>query len=211
MNIEGDGIDVYILPLDVDSFTEFTEPELKQLYHNTTGVEFDKLVTRAQLKTILYHTIRKILPTKTSELELEVQTKFVEKNKGPRYVYVNGSSKPGICTELFEFEAKKTFVDHKMEQKVINGTIPSVIKPTIAKRKTTDKKPKPRPLRRSGAVKTIIFKVADEEWNKAGCPKDKKEVLTLRKKIMDILGEAEGINRSTASSTLGAWQKERIT
>ncbi|QIW90779.1 UNVERIFIED_ORG: hypothetical protein GCAPEGMB_00461 [Vibrio phage V07] len=62
--------------------------------------------------------------------------------------------------------------------------------------------------RQSGA-KERIFELADEAWKAAGSPTDLSVVLKLRKQWMNDW-EALGIKKTTASSTLGAWQKSRL-
>ena len=61
---------------------------------------------------------------------------------------------------------------------------------------------------RTAGTRDIIFAVADEMWKEAGEPRDKKEILQLRKQMMDCL-EAQGVKRNTSSNTLGVWVKER--
>ncbi|QQK88566.1 hypothetical protein, partial [Vibrio phage PH669] len=51
--------------------------------------------------------------------------------------------------------------------------------------------------------------LADQAWEAAGKPTDVSVVLKLRKQWMNDW-EAIGIKKTTASSTLGAWQKSRL-
>ena len=61
---------------------------------------------------------------------------------------------------------------------------------------------------RASGSKQLIFGLANDAWAEAGKPTDVKEILKLRKQWMDKWEVELGIKRTTASSTLGAWQKE---
>lgn len=63
---------------------------------------------------------------------------------------------------------------------------------------------------RTAGAKAVIFELADKAWEAAGKPMDTKEVLKLRKQWMNDWEANEGIKKTTASSTLGLWQKERL-
>lgn len=60
-----------------------------------------------------------------------------------------------------------------------------------------------------GGQKDIIWAHADAAWEAAGKPTDVGVVLAMRKVWMDEL-ESQGINRGSASSQLGNWQKARL-
>lgn len=62
---------------------------------------------------------------------------------------------------------------------------------------------------RKAGLRDLIWKRADELWTAAGKPKDVPTVLKLRKEWMNIM-EKEGVKRTTASSELGTWQKDRL-
>lgn len=59
-------------------------------------------------------------------------------------------------------------------------------------------------------VAAVIYEVADAMWEAAGKPTEAKAVLKLRKEMMNEL-ESRGVKRTTSSSTLGAWQKDRTS
>lgn len=65
------------------------------------------------------------------------------------------------------------------------------------------------PVAKSGTVKERVWAAADVAWVAAGKPTDKKEVLALRKVLMNEL-ELLGIKRTTASVELGNWQAVKI-
>lgn len=58
--------------------------------------------------------------------------------------------------------------------------------------------------------KSIIFDQADQAWAALGKPTDIKTVLGMRKKLMVLLEQQFGIPKTTASVTLGDWQKSRV-
>lgn len=58
--------------------------------------------------------------------------------------------------------------------------------------------------------KSVIFDQADQAWAALGKPTDIKTVLDMRKKLMVLLEKQFGIPKTTASVTLGDWQKSRV-
>ena len=62
---------------------------------------------------------------------------------------------------------------------------------------------------RSG-VRALVFEVADKIWNAAGSPTAVAAVLVLRKQMMNELFDNHSIKKTTASTTLGEWQKIRL-
>jgi len=63
--------------------------------------------------------------------------------------------------------------------------------------------------KRRGTVKQQIRATANRMWTVCGQPRTAKELLKLRKEIMNEL-EAEGVKRTSASTELGNWQKTVI-
>lgn len=55
-----------------------------------------------------------------------------------------------------------------------------------------------------------IWQEADRIWKDAGSPKDPSVVVKLRKDMMDLLEQKHGIKRTTSSTTLGQWMKDRL-
>lgn len=62
---------------------------------------------------------------------------------------------------------------------------------------------------RKAGTRDVIWKRADELWSSAGKPTDVPTVLKLRKEWMNVL-EKEGVKKTTSSSELGNWQKDRV-
>lgn len=82
------------------------------------------------------------------------------------------------------------------------GTPEPVVEPTVIK---IGQRKAPAP-RMSGA-KEVIWTVAATMYEQAGSPRSKARVLKLRRLIMDALENEHGVNRNTASTELGNWQK----
>lgn len=70
--------------------------------------------------------------------------------------------------------------------------------------------PAPAPAPKAASVKVKCYRLMDLEWEKAGRPTDVKVVRKLRIAVMDKLEATYGVKRTTASVTLGHWQKERL-
>ena len=62
-----------------------------------------------------------------------------------------------------------------------------------------------------GAVRATIWEVADRMWHEAGKPTEAKQVLALRKSIMEDLLHVSAIKKTTSSNELGTWAKVRVT
>lgn len=69
-------------------------------------------------------------------------------------------------------------------------------------------KPSVKPAPRMTGAKQIIHTVADQMYQEAGSPSSKRDVLRLRKSIMNVLEAKHSVNRNTASCELGNWQKK---
>lgn len=70
------------------------------------------------------------------------------------------------------------------------------------------KKVAPAAVQPRGKVKYRIYAAADAAWAAIDNTRDEKRVRRMRVQLMDTLQQA-GIKRTTASSTLGQWWKER--
>lgn len=70
------------------------------------------------------------------------------------------------------------------------------------------KKVAPAAVQPRGTVKFRIYAAADAAWAAIDNTRDEKRVRRMRVQLMDTLQQA-GIKRTTASSTLGQWWKER--
>lgn len=82
--------------------------------------------------------------------------------------------------------------------------------PTLSDIPTTSSPAKSRTAstgKRISGQRELIFEHAEKAWEALGKPKDLSVIRKMRIEIMNEL-EAIGVKRTTASTTLGAWQKE---
>lgn len=61
---------------------------------------------------------------------------------------------------------------------------------------------------KNSGQREVIFAAANAKWNEMGNPTDMGVIRKMRIDLMNEL-EAQGVKRTTASTTLGAWQKEQ--
>lgn len=196
-----------------DLFLEqLTDMELKKLYLNLTGGSaalWDPLAIRHGLASIL----AAVTPTKVDHAELEVQAECAENYRAEddrtilRYAF--GAKVPAQVQELFPLKAPPLPAWHdstqRGTQRVHTPPVPVTHDPT-----------KPAPARPTaarapgGSTRPRIFKVADEMWEAAGKPTDKDTVLALRKEMMQTLETEHAIKKTTSSTALGDWMKDRV-
>lgn len=200
---------------DMGGYNHMTDMELKMLYRNTTGFDHN-IENREALLQILYDLAHRLPANDVHVFELDAQARKIDRDDENFYMYCKGTGL--MKTDTVDTLILKGRRAPKEEERALSGEIPAVIagKERIAatnndKRKRSKAKSKGKagngPAR--GTAKALIWKVADEMWNEEGAPKDKAEVLQLRRKIMDTL-EEHGVKRASASSELGKWHKERI-
>lgn len=192
------------------SLTLFTPLELSLLYKNMTGEAFGTWFLPAMYKAV-YEVLQSVPVTEKSSdgHYLELQAEYVLRNdpEGERaWAYVPGAAIPKA---LLEFAPP---VYPHCQPVVPDMSIP---KDEPAPPVSVPVKPAPRQERPAGAapkgsVSEVIWQVADSMWQQAGAPTDKKEVLTIRKAVMDVLETDYSVKRNTASNELGNWQKARI-
>lgn len=136
----------------------------------------------------------------------------IASNKEGECMYREGSSVPDLGEEP-NIQVRN---DSSLESTIIDGPtvqtnmgVQRAWTPTKERQGTsTPATEKRAATSRTAGTRDIIFAVADEMWKEAGEPRDKKEILQLRKQMMDRL-EAQGVKRNTSSNTLGVWVKER--
>lgn len=207
----------------------FTAYEMQKLYENTTGVKPTRY--NDQLRIALMALTTHIPEAAADPVELRAQVEAVELNDTTLYVYVPGSKVPMERPDLFdagghriarvdnedlliamgyEKAAEKLYPDADDERFWSGPQAPQPPAPTAGA--ATERAPRSAGASTlpKGGVRTVIWDVADSQWEMAGKPSDAKVVLKLRKQIMDTLEVSHAINRSTASSELGNWQKNRL-
>jgi hypothetical protein len=195
----------------------FTDMELKILYRNVTGV--DHTLTRPQFMQVLNDAFQRVDITEANPTEVEFQAEFVKEGDARKWKYVKGAQRPALQAELYEPEVKCTNHSPEDEVNAKAGKLPSLIVESSSLKPGTGDKPLPAntkqaPKKQSapkrGTAKAIIWATADALWEKEGKPTAKPDVLELRKRIMGLLEEEEGIKRASSSSELGIWHRTRV-
>lgn len=179
---------------DIEShipYQEFTRTELELIYRQ---LAIDEIMPSSgvDIKNAIMGITQGFPVTDCNAWEVQSQANYVEKNEGPNYTYVKGATTPAILSDLYAPKRLSRSVVKRIAVQVPKQQIP--VAPPVTK------------VARKSPVKQRIWEVANELWNKEGCPMDKAVILQLRKRIMDVL-EDYNIKRNTASSELGNWQK----
>lgn len=227
--IECPHLAVSIQPCDHHTFLqECTDLELKLLYKNTTGEE--QVYFNDKLRLVLCELVSRMPLFEGDKWELEYQAAALPEGNTEPYTYVKGSYKPTKVQELFEPQVitknpaeatlvtlgKSAFSKFYPETdtpktaptSTFNTTGNVTLPPPQVKRPVPPKNPDATPQKR-GTVRTLIWDIADKEWEARGKPTDLKIVLQMRKELYDILLNEHGIGKNTSSNELGAWQKNK--
>lgn len=197
-----------------------TTLDLTLLHRNLTGTEFPPGWDDLQRREAIASVVNSIKPRLVDDAELEAQIEAVLREiqqpvgKAPQFRYVLGAKLPkredgGL------FPLKAAPLDPKglaaaaqlaAQRRTLRAATPAPAPAT----------PRPAPAQRrapvasSGGSRPVIWAVADKVWEEAGKPKVVPVVLELRKRMMAILEDEHGVKRSTSSTALGVWMKERL-
>lgn len=181
------------------TFPDLTDLDLTLLYRNSTGHKFTGF-SRLMLVELVLKTARAIPESDVVAREVLAQAACIgEKDRGA-YRYEKGAQYP---TELDGFDVVTAL---QADPEVVAAVVIAedvLVEPVVSKPEE----------RREPVVRTSggkIWDVMDAEWTAAGKPTDLKVVLALRKQAMDKLETEYGVKRTTASSSLGGWQKVRL-
>lgn len=227
--IESPHIDVSIQPCNHHTFLqECTDLELKLLYKNTTGV--DQIYYGDQLRIVLAELVSRMPLFEGDKWELEYQANTIPEGNNQPYTYVKGSYKPTIVQDLFqpselpksETEASIALMGKHKIKSFYPEDYSDKIAPTSSLSTVSNTSVPPQPIKRPvppknattppqkrGTVRTLIWDIADKEWESRGKPMDVKQVLQMRKELYDVLFNDHGIGKNTSSNELGAWQKNK--
>jgi len=194
--------------------------------------------TRQQSMQIVFDALNRIPETTANKFEADRQANYVEAHDPHgkyRWTYAHTATVPAQQPDLFELTCKTTPRSEESEKNAKAGKLPAMegllptgthslqraqpVSPPAATKAAVNNESRPQPAHRDpaptvkvprrGTAKGTIYAVADELWEKEGKPKDKSEILKLRKRIMDILETDHGIKRGSSSNTLAGWHKER--
>ena len=228
--IECPNISISIQPCDASTFLKGeTDYELKLLYNNTTNSA--QTFYGDGLRAVLGELVHRMPVTDAIVSEVTRQADALgEDNKVP-HCYVKGSKsaikspsgalRDGFVTTVSPDEAlfnrlagdlfATLYPDAAQQAKAQAAQrAPMVQANSSARGSGAPALKRNTGAPRSGNVRGTIWEVADKMWEDAGKPTDKKDVLTLRKSIMDTLESTHNVKRTSSSNELGNWQKARI-
>jgi hypothetical protein len=202
-----------------DKFLDgLTTLELNKLYNNMTGKDFPPAFDDLMRRDALASVFETLQPQKAKMDELEAQIEAVLDNlEAPpataiQFKYVYGARVPRILEDgLFPLSVAPATSEQLMQaqqsaaqrRKLRPATLVAPAMPKRAQR------PAAGPRTPTGGARPVIFVHADRVWEEAGKPTNKQIVLELRKRMMVEL-EEKGIKKTTSSTALGDWMKQRL-
>lgn len=195
--------------------------QMQLLYTSVTG-EGGQALTHMQRRAVLTVAIASMKPMLVDDQELDRQLKSVEVQlklpigKVPFYKYALGGKTPKTVDDITPRGVQLTDAMRDAAkgaatalQPLPQATIPAPAPAGTVRQKTGVSRP--AGAEPTGGVAGEIWMVADKMWKEAGSPKEVKTVLALRMKMMEVLEKDHDIKRTTASNTLGQWQKARLS
>ena len=200
-HIELSHTSVHIMPGDYPAaFNGMTDLELKLLYRNATGNEFEGYSHPHLIAAVCQ--VTKALPhTDAVPAEVAQQCRKINISDRSPYRYVKGSYTPARLQDIFQplpLQASAARV----------AAIPPAGPVPAAAHATPAVKPISAP--RAGGVREVVWGEADRRWEAAGKPRNLSVVLALRKDLMNVLETEFGVKRTSSSTSLGEWQKARL-
>jgi hypothetical protein len=190
-------------PNFLDSLTTL---ELDKLYLNTTGLPFppslDDLARRDALATLIEGLTPQVVDRDELAAQIDAVSDQLEApvSTATQFKYVLGARVPReLDGGLFPIAA----LAPQRRSARSASTVPA------AQAKRTARPPSERSTVPSGGSRPAIWAHADKVWEAAGKPMNPAEVLVLRKRMMIEL-EEQGIKKTTSSTALGDWMKQRL-
>lgn len=193
---------------------EFSPLELAKIYNHATGAELKGYGTALAAAV---HAMALRLPETDAVLEeTRLQRAYVLDGDKSCYQYVKGAVRPMSHTGLFEPDAL-TCARVEAEEIAAAASAPKYTAPPSAggvpgvpAAPGAPQAPRAPSEPRTGGTRATIFEVADRMWEAAGSPRDNSTVLGLRKQMMVELEVAYQIKKTTSSTALGDWMKQRL-
>lgn len=197
---------------------DLTTLELNHLYRNSTGCEFPDYLDDLARRQAIAHTIEGMTPKAVLEAELDAQISFagpiLETAESPDYRYVLGSKRPALNEGgLFPITLGTPRTEIQLQAAATLAPQRLMVRQAPSEPELVQSAPRRAPVARSsvpGGSRPAIFAHADKVWEEAGKPMDKDVVLQLRKRMMSEL-EEQGIKKTTSSTALGDWMKQRLS
>lgn len=197
-----------IIPdLDPECIAKYSDLDLRNLYWNITGVESQPMAPEELIKQVTALT-GELPTTRLNPIELENQAAHIPRTgdnpNRHRYRYVPGLNTPKKLAESAVIPSLTI-----KPGKAAPAAPPAPPPPATVTAAPKSNAPSLPALGGKQSKKQLIWSMADRLWTTEGKPVDKSTVMAIRKRAMDAL-EDEGVKRTSASSELGKWQKERI-
>jgi hypothetical protein len=194
----------------VDS--NLTDMELKFLCQNTTELANDdiaRMTTRSTLERMVLHLVESVPEFECNEIELRNQADKIKEENMDTYCYVPGSRspcvKPDIFSDFVKVDRKTLNFDYSSENLVHE-------KLSVINRSITDvKAAQTKQTVSGGRVKDTIWEVADKIFSSGQHVASVEGLKKLRAQAMLILEQEHEIKRTTSSTELGNWQKNKIS
>lgn len=188
----------------------YTDMELQGLYKALTGEAGHP--GRTEVKKQLFACFAALPTTDALPHEVEAQSLYYKTECHAPGRYVKGAKRPGQpkdkvglwCSAPAEQDWRDLVVATAAPLNVAAGVVAANSEPRPKRQHSGPSTPK------GTGVRATIWEVADRLWEAAGKPADKKQVLDLRKRMMEVLETDHGVKRTSSSNELGNWQKARL-
>lgn len=199
---------------NIKPLLEFSHSELLLIYKNATGADLKGYST--SVAQAILDAARRMPESAAILAEVTAQALCIEDGDKSSYRYLLGSMKPEELPGLYgafpisveRSEAEELRANSQAHTQALPGAGPANFAAgTTAAAQHIRAPAAPR----VGGTRETIFRVADEMWAAIGSPTDKQRVLELRKQIMAELETHHEVKKTTSSTALGDWQKQRIS
>lgn len=214
VHIEAPNIAICIVDHDSDAFlSDYTGMELAMLYKNTSGHDHTGRSDSA-LRALLAELAGRLPTSDVNKFELDRQAASIPEDNDQPLKYVKGATRPGKApAELFPLKAERNSDEDAIAARAKQRAPqrPASVASTPAPASAAARPQRAPAAPRQGGVRAVIWEVADSMWEKEDKPTGKAEVLSLRKRVMDVLESDHAVKRTSSSNELGQWQKARLT
>jgi hypothetical protein len=215
-----------IVPCDVSAFRGLTEMELKILYRNTVGKDSALQGLNPHLE-VLTNLIINMPESNIDYIESEIQAACIAEGQKGFYKYVWGAKTPALIQNLFNngYNASPNF---ELEDQASKGHWPLVLASYKEKIKTelvatTANSAVITPAIKTAQVKTHqaikepgagttsgkVWALADSVRSHFESVNQGADIAGIKRAVVDTL-LAQGINKSTITTQLSHWQKNRL-
>lgn len=213
VHIEAPNVAICIVDHDSDAFlSDYTGMELAMLYKNTSGHDHTGRPD-SSLRVLLAELAERLPKSDVNKFELDRQAAYLPEDNDQPLKYVKGSTRPGKALgELFPLMVERNKDEDSVVARAAQRTPQrsASVANTLAPASVVSRAARPQRAPSQGGVRAVIWEVADSMWEKEGKPTGKAEVLSLRKRVMDVLESDHAVKRTSSSNELGQWQKARV-